>query len=265
MSNSQFKSFIDSLGARGFSEHSIKTYVNSLEVYWSQMHSWDLKSQMAYRAMMESVYKPNTINIRVSALNSWNDFKKNGIRLKQVTIVETSFCEPGSRIEESDYHKLLDGLKNDGQNYWVFIIRFLATTGLRIGEAAKVKFSDLQGRKSFDVIGKGGKSRPIFLSSSFVRDCSDVINSMEGPILTTSIAYFRFKLHEFQKKYSIKSNLHPHGFRSLFCRLYYKYDRRHDLRTLQSLMGHADLKTTGRYLKKTSVGMTRKISSVVKW
>ena len=68
---------------------------------------------------------------------------------------------------------------------------------------------------------------------------------------------------ELQKNRARKRPMHPHAFRAFFAR--HVYEKCKDLQFLQKLMGHASVKTTMRYLRKSSTGMRRRISRIVDW
>ena len=47
-------------------------------------------------------------------------------------------------IIKRDYERLKKGLKNDGNMFWYFVVRFLAATGARISELIQIKVEHIR-------------------------------------------------------------------------------------------------------------------------
>jgi len=208
---------------------------------------------------------PATINVRISGINAYCRYKGIPVSLKRLKIVEKFYLEDDA-ISMKDYERFLSGLLSMGETKWYMRIRFLACTGVRIAEAKQVTYKNLRGR-SFSILGKGEKSRPVFVPASFRRECEQYYGP-DNEFLFENLTQeqIRYKMKFYAKKCCIwKSNMHPHAFRHFFATQYYLHDRTHDLRQLQSLLGHSSIETTARYLKKPVIGVSRKISAIVNW
>ncbi len=181
-------------------------------------------------------------------------------RLKPVKIQPQQYVE--NQLTMSQYIRLLECLFNDENLRWWASIKVLAGTGVRISEFLQIKREDLE-TGYVDVCGKGNKYRRVWFASSLRKEVLSLYKE-PGILLPFSDGVIRKRLHSFAKKYRLKKEvLHPHEFRAFFARNV--YEKTKDLRFLQNLLGHADVKTTMRYLRKTSKGISRRISKVVTW
>lgn len=238
---------------------TVLSYVNSMKLY---LESYSLTWTDACRWKEEQMnkVKPATLNLRIHALNSYCKFSKFKWRLKPVKIQSQHFVE--YQLTMVQYEKLLSCLLDDGELRWWAAIKVLAGTGVRISEFLQIKREDLK-IGYVDVCGKGTKYRRVWFSSSLRQEVLSTYKE-DGPLLPYSDGVIRKKLHAFAKKYRLpKEPLHPHEFRAFFARNV--YEKCKDLKFLQDLLGHADIKTTIRYLRKTSKGISRRISKIVTW
>lgn len=138
----------------------------------------------------------------------------------------------------------------------------MACTGVRISEALQIRREDLK-VGYVDVCGKGSKYRRIWFPSSLRQSVLSTFKE-DGLLLPYSDGVIRKRLHVFAKRYGIPAGpMHPHEFRAFYARNV--YERCKDLKFLQDLLGHADIKTTVRYLRKTSKGISRRVSRIVTW
>ena len=200
-----------------------------------------------------------TVNLRIHALNKYSEYLRLRFRLKPLKVDVPDYID--DEITVPMYQRLLSGLIADGNYEWFCIIKLLACTGMRISEAMQVQ--DRHVRQGYiDIIGKGSKVRRIWFSSSLRTELEGKMD--EGFIIRHDQRYVRAYLHRLAERYHLpKRPLHPHAFRAFFARRV--YEKAKDLQLLQRLLGHASIKTTMRYLRKSSKGMRRRISQIVTW
>lgn len=263
---------------KGFSPATRRTYIEGVRDFFQRgFKKTDQQTVLQYKATLMEAYNhykkksplsSATVNIRVCALNSYSHFMGNeDVNVKLIVIQEKQFASPDS-LNLANYNKLLEGLRKDDP-LWYLRVRLLATTGMRIAEAVQISFENLRNR-SCAVIGKGEKERTIFFSSSFRKDCEQIIKDNSGPVfykdgMVMTSGHIRYKLHSFRRRYHIRCRLNPHGFRHFFATQYYENDRQHNLRTIQSILGHSSIKTTGHYVLMTYERVSKRISRVIKW
>lgn len=130
-------------------------------------------------------------------------------------------------------------------------IALMAFAGLRLGEVAKLNWSDVQ--KDYIVVrGKGGKTRIVPISQR-LRDLLSQYKG-EGSVfgVTTSALWYRFK--RICRRAGVKTT--PHKLRHFFATQLLQYT---DIRTVQELLGHSSVATTQVY---THVADSRKFNAV---
>ncbi|MEO4045211.1 tyrosine-type recombinase/integrase [Hoeflea sp. CAU 1731] len=143
----------------------------------------------------------------------------------------------------------------------LLIIKLLIVTGLRISELTNLKVRDVSPDGSQILVnGKGSKERIVFvpnreLQEEFQRYCQ--MRSEHGPIASPLFlntvgrrlraATFRKRLRALSKRLGIEPHLTPHRFRHSAATLL--IEEGIDIRMVQALLGHANLKTTEIYVR----------------
>ena len=257
MEKEKFKIY---LKRKGLSKSTITTYANTIALYERECYKWTFEEACRYKEIQMQTHKPGTVNTRIHALNKYAEFSRVRWRLKPVKVQNQQYVE--NQLTMKQYQKLLQCLLDDGNLRWWAAIKVLAGTGVRISEFLQIKLEDIK-IGYVDVCGKGTKYRRVWFPSKLRQAILSTFKE-EGLLLPYSDGVIRKRLHAFAQKYKLpKDPLHPHEFRAFFARNV--YEKCKDLKFLQDLLGHADIKTTMRYLRKTSKGVSRRISNIVKW
>ena len=245
---------------RGLSNSTVSSYVNTLELFERDGFRFTFEDACRYKEVQMQSCKPGTVNIRVHALNKYAEYSRARWRLKPVRVQNQQYVE--NQLTLSQYNKLLSCLYEEGNLRWWVSIKVLASTGVRISEFLQIRLEDI--KKGYaDVCGKGTKYRRVWFPSKLRQEVLSEYHE-EGYLLPYSDGVIRKRLHAFAKKYKLpKEPLHPHEFRAFYAR--HVYEKCKDLKFLQDLLGHASVQTTMRYLRKTSKGISRRISQIVKW
>jgi site-specific recombinase XerD len=139
----------------------------------------------------------------------------------------------------------------------VALLRLLYGSGMRISEACGLKWRDLtprdDGAGQLNVVGKGGKSRPVLLTNSLWDRISvlrgnagpddPVFRSREAGALNPSQAHRIMKIAAERAKLPAEASVHwlRHAHAS------HALDRGCPVHVLQHTLGHASLTTTTRY------------------
>ena len=248
------------LRRHGRAKPTTEAYCTSVRLYFVAGYRWAYEDACRWKEDEQRRVKPATVNLRIHALNSYAEFTRVRWRLKPVKVQVQQFVE--HQLTVSQYERLLQGLLDDGNLRWWAAIKILACTGVRISEFLQIRREDLK-VGYVDVWGKGSKYRRVWFSSKLRQDVLSTFKE-DGFVLPYDTGVIRKRLHAFAKKYRLpKEPLHPHEFRAFFARSV--YEKCKDLKFLQDLLGHADIKTTVRYLRKTSKGISRRISKIVTW
>ena len=137
------------------------------------------------------------------------------------------------------------------------VMELLYATGIRVSELVNIKIDDIDiNNKSIYVIGKGNKERVVFFNdvtkkylgmyineSKNIRKEEYLILNKDGNGITTR--GIRLILDNVIKRTSIIKNIHPHTLRHTFAT--HLLNNGCDLLTVQELLGHASISTTGIY------------------
>jgi site-specific recombinase XerD len=138
------------------------------------------------------------------------------------------------------------------------IVATLYSSGLRISELVNLKISDIDSNNMLLHVrqGKGGKDRKVQLSTDLLTILRDYYRScLIKPKEWLFPGRNGERLHPctiqrlipyLTEKTGIKKRITPHSFRHSFAT--HLLEDGTDLRTIQALLGHADIHTTEKYL-----------------
>ena len=142
------------------------------------------------------------------------------------------------------------------------IMELLYATGIRVSELVNIKINDIDlSNRSIVVTGKGDKSRIVFFNDitkkfleKYIKESKEnrksdylILNNYGKGITTRGI---RLIMEKIIKETSIIKNVHPHIIRHTFAT--HLLNNGCDLLTVQELLGHASISTTGIYTHVTT-------------
>lgn len=155
------------------------------------------------------------------------------------------------------------------QDVTILMIKLLIVTGLRISELTNLKVRDVSTDASQMIVrGKGNKERIVFvtneqLQDGFRRYCVDRAKSgsLKSPLFLNAVGRrlrsqtFRKRLRVLSGRLGIAPHLTPHRFRHSAATLL--IEEGIDIRMVQTLLGHANLKTTEIYVRVSNTALLR--------
>jgi len=164
------------------------------------------------------------------------------------------FLEIIDSIEIKDIYSLRDRL----------ILELLYATGLRVSELVNIKLDDINiNNNEIKVIGKGNKTRIVYFNNvclnylkKYLNNFHEInkknsnyliLNKCGEPITTRGVSLIIDKII---KKTSIIKNISPHVLRHTFAT--HLLNNGCDLLTVQELLGHSSISTTGIYTHVTT-------------
>lgn len=175
-------------------------------------------------------------------------------------------------IIKRDYERLKKGLKNDGNMFWYFVVRFLAATGARISELIQIKVEHIR-IGCMDLYSKGGKLRRIYFPEKLCiemlswleiqgKDIGFIFVNRRGQQITPRGISWQLKV--LAKRYRIPvETVYPHSFRHRFAKSF--LSKFNDISLLADLMGHESIETTRIYLTQSSKEQSHLIDKIVTW
>ena len=264
----QFKAY---LAKTNLAENTITSYVWTVTYYLEHYKEVNKKNLLAYKGYLVENFKPQTVNLRLQAVNKFLEFsKQEKLRMNFVKAQQKNFLE--NVISDADYKFLKTKLKADGYDQWYFIVWFMAATGARVSELLQIKAEHVN-VGYLDLYSKGGKMRRIYIPKKL---CTEAAKWLKERDLTTGYLFtnrtgnrlstrgIAIQLKHFAESYGINREVvYPHSFRHRFAKNF--LEKFNDIALLADLMGHESIETTRIYLRRTASEQQKIVDKVVTW
>ena len=264
----QFKAY---LAKTNLAENTITSYVWTVTYYLEHYKEVNKKNLLAYKGYLVENFKPQTVNLRLQAVNKFLEFsKQEKLRMKFVKAQQKNFLE--NVISDADYKFLKTKLKADGYDQWYFIVWFMAATGARVSELLQIKAEHVS-VGYLDLYSKGGKMRRIYIPKKL---CDEATKWLKERGLTTGYLFtnrtgnrlstrgIAIQLKHFAENYGINREVvYPHSFRHRFAKNF--LEKFNDIALLADLMGHESIETTRIYLRRTASEQQKIVDKIVTW
>ena len=238
-------------------------YVDSKKINYLTITNQDVRGYLKY--LDSCNLKNSTISRRISTLRTFYNYLvdenivENNVfhnvknpKLEKKLPNYLNYNEMEELLESIDI-STTEGLKRR------LLIEMFYSTGCRVSEMINVKISDIDfTNKTIRIMGKGSKERIVYFGDyankyleaylSKVNCDKYLFTSKKGEKLTVNEVEQIVK--EIMKHISIKTHVTPHTLRHTFAT--HLLNNGADIRTVQELMGHANLSTTGIYTHVSS-------------
>ncbi len=259
------------LQSTNLAENTIAAYSFAIRQFNSQYADVTQKNLRTYKVWLIEHYKPQTVNLRLRAVNCYlESIGKERWKLPFMRVQQKTFLE--NVISEADYEYFKACLKNDDEIFWYFVIRFMAATGARVSELIQIKAEHVK-LGHLDLYSKGGKLRRIYIPQSLQNEALSwldkkqqesgfiFLNKYGNRITTRGISG---QLKKLAAKYGINvAVVYPHSFRHRFAKSF--LERCNDIAFLADLMGHESIETTRIYLRKTATEQREIVDTIINW
>lgn len=251
--------------------NTIRAYVYAIRQFYENYQEMTENSLQLYKLYLVEHYKPQTVNLRIRALNSYLEYVGNTeIRIPMIRVQQKLYLE--NVISEADYEYMKQCLVRDGEWLYYFLIRYMAATGMRVSEVTKVTVEDVRAGQK-DLYSKDNKVRRIYIPKCLKEDTLRWLkreNRESGPVFLNqnqnviTAAGIRGQLKKFAILYGInEAVVYPHSFRHRFAKSF--IERCGDISMLSDLLGHESIETTRIYLRRTSTEQQQIVNHVVDW
>ena len=263
-----FKAYLDKTN---LSENSKSAYLFAFRQFSDKYGTVTKKNLTAYKVWLVDNFKPQTVNLRLRGMNCYlESVGKEKWKLTFVKVQQKPFLE--NVISEADYEYFKKSLKDDGEMFWYFVIRFLAATGARVSELIQIKVEHVK-FGYLDLYSKGGKLRRIYIPATLQEEALQglgskrqdsgflFLNKRGDRITTRGISG---ELKKYAVKYGIDPKVvYPHSFRHRFAKSFLA--KCNDIAFLADLMGHESIETTRIYLRKTATEQREIVDNIIDW
>lgn len=260
---------------RNYSENTLINYESDIKEYLLYLESELLDylkieySDLRYLLEHYNNLKYNSTSIR-RKISSLKGFYKYLVREGKINNNPFNYVELPKKekklpkyLNYNEFYEILNAIKTDSllglRNR--LIIELLYATGVRVSELVSIKINDINFyNNSINVIGKGNKERIVFFNdickdyierfikeSKDFRNCDYLIINKNGDSITTR--GITFIIDGIIKETSIIKNISPHVLRHTFAT--HLLNNGCDLMTVQELLGHSSISTTGIYTHVT--------------
>ena len=252
-------------------ENTILVYTFAVRQFYELYEQPDPNTLQLYKCFLLEHYKPQTVNLRIRALNCYMEYQNSSIapiamlRMQQKTYVENV-------ISHADYEYLKRCLMRDGNHLYYYLIRFMDATGVRVSELVRLRTEDVE-RGWLNLYSKGNKIRRVYIPKSLRQDALAWIDREERPpgflFLNrfgepVTPAAIRGQLRKFSGLYGLNTAvLHPHSFRHRFAKNF--IEACGDISFLSDLLGHQSIETTRIYLHRSRAEQQVIVNQVVNW
>ncbi|WP_276311294.1 tyrosine recombinase XerC [Staphylococcus haemolyticus] len=258
---------------RNFSAHTLKSYHDDLvqfnhflEQELINLRTFEYKDARNYLSYLYSQnLKRTTVSRKISTLRTFYEFWITQDETIINPFVQLVHPKKENYLPQFFYEEEMEALfetvakdTKKGLRDRV-ILELLYATGIRVSELVNIQLKDIDmSLPGVKVLGKGNKERFVpfgeFCRQSieqYLREFKPIqhtkhsfllVNMNGAPITERGV---RYVLNDVVKRTAGVTEIHPHKLRHTFAT--HLLNQGADLRTVQSLLGHVNLSTTGRY------------------
>lgn len=259
------------LQKKHLSTNTVLAYSKAVTLFLSTYNDVSFKSLNDFKQNQMLRYKPQTVNLRIQAINTYLDFiGQSDFKLTLIKIQNKSFAD--NVISFQDYCRLKDGLAIDNDIRWFFMLWTMGATGARISELMQIKIEDII-RGFVDIYSKGGKTRRLYFPKQLsleIYKWGVSVGSTTGHLcqnnrgMPISARGFSLHLKKIAQKYDVDvAVVHPHSFRHMYAKKF--LESYSDVSLLADLLGHENIETTRIYLRRSNTEQRHLIDNIVTW
>ena len=232
-------------------------YLEKKQLNYKKIDGEIIRDYLKY--LDEAKLKNSTIARRISALRTFYNYllNKNIVDTNLFNSIRNPKLEKKlpNYLSYEELAKILDnidistkiGLRNR------LLIEMFYATGCRVSEMINIKVSDInKSNNSIRIMGKGKKMRIVYFGE-YARDYLDrYLPLIDTDYLFTQESGDKLSIHDVEyiisdlvKNLALKTHVTPHTLRHTFAT--HLLNNGADIKTVQELLGHSSLNTTGIY------------------
>ena len=242
-----------------------KKYLSSLKINYLKVDKDIIREYL--KVLGNSNYKSSSINRILSSLKNYYDYLEYKHLIEYNPLKDLNRPKKEKRlpnfINNNDYEEIIKkslertdfiGRRN------TLLLELLYSSGIRISEALNIKIKDINmSDKSIRILGKGSKMRIVYFgeyAKEYLEEYLKVRNSSleylflnknNTPLTRRGAEYI---ISNLVKTSLLKKKVTPHTFRHSYATE--MLNNGADIRSVQELLGHSSLSTTGIYTHVTN-------------
>lgn len=263
--------FREYLEFHNMASNTIHVYLYAAKQFLELYHVVSHDKLMLYKCYLMEHYKPQTVNLRIRAINCYMEsLKLSGSKILMVRVQQKTFLE--NVISQADYEYLKKCLIRSGNMLYYFVIRFMAATGVRVSELVQIKVEHVK-CGYMDIYSKDNKIRRIYIPKDLRVDALKWLHQIDrvsgyiflnryGEQITP--AGIRGQLKKFTVLYDLDPRVvYPHSFRHRFAKNF--IEKCGNISMLSDILGHESIETTRIYLHRSSTEQKQIVNQIVNW
>ncbi len=257
VSERTIKQFQEYLIEQEKADATVKKYVRELTEFCGYLAGRPLaKSELIqYRGILQEKHKAVTVNVKLSAINSYLQFMNLGdCMVKLLRIQKNAFLQEEKELTEKEYRKLLEYAMAGKKERLYHLLLTICGTGIRVSELQYITVEALENGKA--EIHMKGKHRIVILPKKLIQKLRGYVGKLRinsGPIFRTRSGNVmdRSNICHEMKRLGAQANIcrkkvHPHNLRHLFARQFYAIHK--NIAHLADVLGHSSIETTRIYV-----------------
>ncbi|MEK4530883.1 tyrosine recombinase XerC [Solibacillus sp. FSL K6-1554] len=271
---------------KNFSLHTVREYTSDLEEFFAFLHAEGIQkiAEVEYihaRLYVTKLYDEQkartSISRKISSIRSFFRFLNREQNIDDAPFRSLYHPKKEERLPSFFYEEELNELfeKNEGdepiQIRNMALLELLYATGMRVSECVSLELTDIDFHYNIvRVMGKGRKERIIpfgqYAHDALIRYIEQVrptlmkkenhqkvfVNMRGGELTTRGVRYI---LSEMIDNASMHTKIYPHMLRHTFAT--HLLNNGADMRTVQELLGHANLSSTQIYTHVTKEALRK--------
>lgn len=266
--NKEVYKFLDYLKNNlGYSKMTIISYQKDLDDFFSFVEKYNINYlnlskddiRLYLKLLDERKLKSSTISRRISCLRTFYNYLEDqkmvdGNVFKLIRNPKLDRKLP-NYLSYEELAKILDnidistkmGLRNR------LLVEMFYATGCRVSEMINIKVSDInKSNNSIRIMGKGKKMRIVYFGEYARYYLDKYLSLIDTEYLFTHESGDKLSIHDVEyiisdlvKNLALKTHVTPHTLRHTFAT--HLLNNGADIKTVQELLGHSSLNTTGIY------------------
>lgn len=237
------------------SEYTLASYTRDLQVFFAYLNSKNIAVSDLTMNKLREYCKTDSNRRRLACIKSFLKYAYNQGYISTNCgrcIIVPKLNPKKKQITMDIGDRLLHEAKKIDDSFYLFVL-LLKHLGLRLNELRLLKCEHITMEDQilcFNIVGKGNKTRTVYLSPALSRNVMRMIRNKTGYLfsgrtgpLSRSGCQYRIKL---LAKRIGKPYVSCHYLRHLFCTQLLR--KKHDIASVRDVMGHASITTTNTYL-----------------